>query len=323
MIPSAFFAFILFSLPGPSPSVAGQPRCIEVIRWSGKTEDVSIVREALGGGILASQAGVTCRGVGISVGFSQGRWTFRLRRDDKTVTHVGPDLQVAATWVESLLVPPVGIPMPTPGGGPDPGAGVVAVPVVAATRAGPPLLATLFSGAALAADYQGLGLCAELDLRLGSSLWSGISAGWIAMPEQSGVRRDQITFQVLAGSRFTLKHMDVLPGVGLGVGHMELAGSGEKGEESPVEATRSDLLFSLFVRAQLALTDRVRLLLELNAQFSLVNLSTKVSAPGEDENSGQETEKVLKANAADEAGLPTNRVVFLVRLGLAWRWGGW
>lgn len=308
---------------GVSPRAHSESRCLEVIAWRGTPEDISVVRETLGGGVLATQAGGPCRGVGIAVTFSGGRWTFILRRNDETVTHSGPDLQIAATWVESQLVPPVGISLLVPPVKKEPVAKPPVVPVVPATTTGLPLLALVFSGAALTADYQGAGLDAELDLRLGKRLWSGISAGYVLMPEQAGIRREQVAARVLAGSRFNWKGVDILPGVGFGVGYMDLSRSSVEEEEAPRLATRTDLLLSLFLRAQVPLTDRIRLLLELQAQGSPVNLSSKVAGETTDDNTGGDTEMEFKSNAADAAGFRTAKVVFLIRLGLAWRWSGW
>jgi len=317
-----FFPLIFLAVLGPSPRAFAASRCLDVIAWRGDSEDVSVVRETLGGGVLATQAAATCQGVGISVAFSNGRWTFILRRNEEKATHSGPDLQVAATWVESQLVPPVGIAIPAPPVKKEESPKPPAAPGIGASSGGWPLMAIVFSGAALTQDYQGAGIDAELDLRLGR-LWSGISVGYVLMPEQSGVRRDQMALQVLAGSRIDWSRLRLLPGVAVGIGAMELAGSNVEGDDVPRSATRTDLLFSLFLRAQFALTGRIQLLLDLSARISPVNLSTKVFGGSEDENTGGETEKMFKANIADEAGLGTSKLVFLIRLGLAWRWSGW
>lgn len=319
MMPSVFFAFFLL-LPKSNSHHNELHMCLDAIRWKGKTEDVSIVREALSGGILVSQTETLCRGVVIEVGFSHGLWILHMHRKENTVTHFGPDLQVAATWIESHLVPPVGISLPVATQGTLSVVNAPQVPVISVHRPYPKMMAILFSGATLSQEYQGAGMGAEFDLRIRGAFWSGFSACVFYMPQQSGIQRDQITAQIQVGTRFRWQHLNFLPGGSIGISHIELKRFEDEGTSTT--ATRSDVLLGLFLRAQFAITHQLSLLAELAAQVSAGNLSAKITSLREDENTNQEKKKFFKANAADEVGLTTNTSSFLIRVGIAWQWNG-
>ncbi|PKN21905.1 MAG: hypothetical protein CVU65_15955 [Deltaproteobacteria bacterium HGW-Deltaproteobacteria-22] len=176
---------ILFSIAtflailGFNTGAQGETRCLEVIQWKGNIEDVSVLKETLQGGLLASVPGATCAGVVIQVHFANGIWRFLLQRGPDKSSHKGPDLAVASTWIESQLAPPVSIVIkpknddkkvvpttkPTP----------VAIPVVAS---GLPLLAALFTGGAFSSAPG----CGADSPRAGRYCRSSPASGGIGWP---------------------------------------------------------------------------------------------------------------------------------------------
>jgi len=95
-------------------------------------------------------------------------------------------------------------------------------------------------------------------------------------------------------------------------------------EDAPLETSRLDLLGSVFLRAQLALSRRLVLLLDLSVQYSIYNLTLRDAGPdGNNTNNENLEARNLKANFHEQGLVPMDNLTFLIRLGLAWRWGGW
>ncbi|MBU1070368.1 hypothetical protein KJ975_12440 [Myxococcota bacterium] len=197
----------------------------------------------------------------------------------------------------------------------------VAIPVVAS---GLPLLAALFTGGAFSENYAGGGLDVEADLRLSPRLWSGLSAGGAMMPEQSGVRRDRLALMLLAGTRLDLRRVQLLPGLGVGLSSTNMTQAPAEEEDAPLETRRLDLLGSVFLRAQLALSRHLVLLLDLSVQYSIYNLSLRDAGQSSSNTNNESMEaRNLKANFNEQGAVPMDHLSFMIRLGLAWRWGGW
>jgi hypothetical protein len=323
---SIVFSIATFlAILGFNTGAHGETRCLDVIQWRGNIEEVSVLKERLQDGLLASVPGGPCEGVVIQVYFTNGIWRFLLQRGPDKSSHQGPDLVVASTWIESQLAPPVSIVIAPRGKvtstGPTPTPPPVVIP---ASLTGPPLLAALFTGGVFSPHYSGGALDMEADLRLGPRFWGGISAGGAILPEQNGVRRDRLTLTLLAGTRHDLRRLQVLPGLGLGLASTDMTQAPAEEEDAPLETRRLDLLGSVFLRAQLALSRRLVLLLDLSVQYSIYNLSLRDTGPaGSNTNNESLEARNLKANFHEQGLVPMDNLSFVIRLGLAWRWGGW
>ncbi len=316
---------IFISILGYNTNVQGERRCLDVIQWKGNVEDVSVLRETLQGGLLASVPDAPCAGVVIEVVFADGIWKFTLHRGPEKSSHQGPDLAIASTWIESQLAPPVSIVIKPREEVKKPVAAPKTTPVVIpAAAAGLPLLAAFFSGGAFSESYAGVGIDAEADLRLGPIWWTGLRVGGVIMPEQSGIRRDRLALTALAGARFHVRRLNLLPGVGVGLSSLDMTDARNGEENDPLRTSRLDLLGTLFVRAEVELSSRLRLLLDLAVQRDLYNLEmTNTGEPIGDTKSDNLETVAYKAKFNEQGFVPRDNLVFLLRLGLAWRWSGW
>jgi hypothetical protein len=116
----------------------------------------------------------------------------------------------------------------------------------------------------------------------------------------------------------------VLPGLGLGLASTDMTQAPAEEEDAPLETRRLDLLGSVFLRAQLALSRHLVLLLDLSVQYSIYNLSLRDAGQSSSNTNNESMEaRNLKANFHEQGLVPMDNLTFVVRLGLAWRWGGW
>jgi hypothetical protein len=318
--------------------VRAKSTCLDVIKWNGDHENVSLISEALRGGALLMQSSERCVHVTIGVKYHNKEWKISMIRNSKAVVYKGSNIQVITTWIESLLVPPKAIIMPKYSTSLKPSSAALAKKPgksekssgisKKSNRASIPLLLGLQMGGGFSSLSDGNTSSLEMDLQLPGMFWTGVSASYFYAPYQDDIQRTSIFMEVLAGVKFKFKSLRFLPGISFGYATTELNKEGEIGQEIgvPLAVSQEDGFFSLFFRGEYQLSENIRLLAGFAIQYWFFTgniVTTKESSGSSDVNNSPNNSSQKSNNDILRRDFPVSKYIFLFRIGIAWNFGGW
>jgi hypothetical protein len=303
--------------------------CINSIKWSGSRDNIAVIKEALHGGILATLSSDRCKGVEMLVHYVNEKWSIKIHRKGNSTSHKGSSIKVVTTWIESLLIPPMNIKIisnPTHKNS-------KTVPKVAVTPTATvltksivfPLAVDFFAGGLFSTNFNGAGGDVEIDIGVLKVFWAGLGAGYSAISQEGYISSQAISFQLVAGGKLIKNRFAIMPGFGVGLFSTDITNYNKEFENTPLTASRVDMAISLFLRVSYALTQRLRLLVEMSVQYKFANLSMSAPHVEESETSENNDKSFLLKDAGDsiDGAFSLDSTVFMVRVGVSWGMGGW
>ncbi|MBU1240486.1 hypothetical protein KKF84_09645 [Myxococcota bacterium] len=327
----AFISVVFLSLLWLLPSIAmGKSPCLDAIAWQGSPENIAIIREALSGGVLISQAPIRCKNMVINVVYEHGEWRIQVLRHGTSSTTRGKKIGPVATWIESLLVPPVAIVIPTSKKPPHSLTPVEKIkppektgpkgPAKMARAPGLPLTLGLTAGIGVTENEAGAVGSAEINYLVLKWLSLGVSGGYFHVPQQQSLTYNLVFFDGQAALPMVFGRFSMSLGLSAGFEYTDMEKTGVEGFGTgiPTRVTTSKLRLGLFAGGAYFLTDHLQLTLRLSFRYTPLDGTIRDRSPGS--TGGNSVPEYSSDFLRREFPLPP--VAVFLQIGLAWNFGG-